>query len=79
MDVIMLIGYMGLSACGGCLLGFLWKGNIDRRFEKKLQKSLIRVGQYADDEIEALQKENDRLHQTVTDLQIQLAERRKTV
>lgn len=55
--ITFLIGMMGLSFCAGCLIGFLWKGNIDRRFEKKLQLHLIEVGKIADDEIEALQKQ----------------------
>ena len=55
--ITFLIGMMGISFCAGCLIGFLWKGDIDRRFEKKLQMHLIEVGQMADDEIEALQNQ----------------------
>lgn len=64
----------------GFSLGIVIKGLIDKKFERVVQKSLIRVGQMADDEIERKDKtiedknkEIERLSNMVNDLQIKRA------
>ena len=45
-----------LTFMAGFALGVTIKGMIDTKFDKAVQKSLIRVGQMADDEIEEKDK-----------------------
>lgn len=57
----------------GFAFGFLVKGLIDTKFEKEVQKSLIRVGQMADDEIEDKDEEIKRLKEVIEGLQFERA------
>ena len=52
----------------GFVIGVAVKGNIDRKFDKKVQESLIRVGQMADDEIEDKNVEIERLKMELASL-----------
>lgn len=62
-----------LTFVAGFVVGVAVKGIIDRRFEKKVQESLIRVGQMADDEIEEKDKKINKLENAVKELQLELA------
>ena len=72
-----------ITFVAGFILGTIVKGVIDRKFERVVQKTLIEVGQMADDEIEQKDKtikekeiEIERLSSLVNELQIKRAIKR---
>lgn len=53
----------------GYIVGIIVKGQIDKRFNKRVQDVLIDVGQEADDEIEALNIKVKLLENKIKDLE----------
>ncbi len=56
MELVIIAEVSILTFMAGFALGVTIKGMIDTKFDKAVQKSLIRVGQMADDEIEEKDK-----------------------
>ena len=56
MEMVIIAEVSILTFMAGFALGVTIKGMIDTKFDKAVQKSLIRVGQMADDEIEEKDK-----------------------
>lgn len=56
MEMVIIAEVSILTFMAGFALGVTIKGMIDTKFDKAVQKSLIRIGQMADDEIEEKDK-----------------------
>ena len=68
---LVILGFMA-----GVLLGVIIMEIIDKKANKKIQESLVIIGQIADDEIEEKDREIRRLTEAVNDLQIEIAKKR---
>lgn len=67
MEMVIIAEVSILTFMAGFALGVTIKGMIDTKFDKAVQKSLIRIGQMADDEIEekdkTIKKKNNELNE----------------
>ena len=67
MEIIVAVEVSILTFMAGFILGVIIKGMIDTKFDRAVQKSLIRIGQMADDEIEekdkTIKKKNNELNE----------------